>query len=92
YHAQVRAYLNTLKAADPSCNPLGVIVYLKPRRLHLVFADGTSLAPDGPVRGNLASVILLAEEEFARLYKGPAGRSMLDPADGNNEQDEEGGE
>ncbi len=81
YHGQVRAYLNTLLATDPNSRPLGVVVYLKPRKLHLVTVDGRSFDAFGEVAGDEAALTLLDEAGFARVMKS-LGRTARSGAKG----------
>ena len=69
YHAQVLAYLRTLVAAGDKASPrpMGCIVYLRSRKLHLVLHDGSSPTLTGRVTGDAAPGVLLNEDEVPGL-------------------------
>ncbi|MDO5537516.1 MAG: 3'-5' exonuclease, partial [Desulfovibrionaceae bacterium] len=68
HHAQVRGYLQCVRDAGRRDRPapLGIVVYLKDRRLHIVLPDGSSWKNGQRVSGKDAVSLLLDETEFAQ--------------------------
>ncbi len=75
YHAQVLAYLRTLVAAGDKASPrpMGCIVYLRSRKLHLVLHDGSSPTLSGRVTGAEAPAVLLDEADVPGLIASISG-------------------